>query len=170
MTEKALTSFVVAREKKQVTMTRIFNAPRELVFKICKDIKLIPQWWGNRDRTLAVDKMDFKPGGAWRYIQKDDSGSEYVFSGPYREIVLPERIVSTYKAPSGQELIKTYVFEEKNERTKLSDIRAFQTVEDLEGTLKAGMELGMRASMERLAELVEKIQNRQPEQYIIPPL
>jgi len=160
MTEKEPTSFVIEREKKQVTMTRIFNAPRELVFKVCTDPKLIPQWWGNRNRTLTVDKMDFKPGGAWRYIQNDVSGNEYVFSGTYREIVPSERIVSTYKAFSGQELIKTYTFEENDDRTKLSDTRTFQTADDLEGTLKAGMELGMRESMERLAELVDKVQKR----------
>ena len=158
MTEKTLTSFVVEREKKQVTLTRIFNAPRKLVFKVCTDPKLIPQWWGNRDRTLIVDKMDLKPGGAWRYIQKDTSGKEYVFSGTYREIVPSERIVSTYKPFSGQELIKTYTFEETSDGTKLSDTRTFQTLEDLEGTLNAGMELGTRDSMERLAELVDKIQ------------
>lgn len=157
MTEKKPTSFVVERGKKQVILTRIFNASRELVFKACTDPKLIPQWWGNRNRTLTVDKMDVKSGGAWRYIQKDTSGNEYVFSGTYREIVPSGRIVSTYKAPSGQELIKTYTFEEKDGKTKLSDTRTFQTVEDLDGTLKAGMEEGMRDSMDRLAELVAKI-------------
>ena len=145
-------------------MIRIFNAPRELVFKVCTDPKLIPQWWGNRNRTLTVDKMDLKPRGVWRYIQKDVSGKEYVFSGTYQKIVPSERIDSTYKAYSGQELIKTYAFEETEDGTKLSDTRAFQTVEDLEGTLAAGMELGMRESMERLAELVDKVQMREPEQ------
>ena len=67
--------------KQEIIMTRVFDAPRELVFKTYTDPKLIPQWWGPRDSTTVVDKMEVKPGGIWRYVQREADGSEYAFKG-----------------------------------------------------------------------------------------
>ncbi len=65
----------------EIVMTRVFDAPRDLVFKAYTDPEAIPQWWGQRTSTTTVDKMDVRPGGVWRYIQRDADGNEYAFNG-----------------------------------------------------------------------------------------
>jgi uncharacterized protein YndB with AHSA1/START domain len=55
---------------REITMTRVFDAPRELVLKLCTDPNLIPQCWGPRSLTTTVDKMDMRPGGVWRFVQR----------------------------------------------------------------------------------------------------
>src|SRR5262245_66608961 len=81
----------------EIVMTRVFDAPRELVFKAHTDPKMVPQWWGLRTNTTTVDKMDMRPGGVWRFVQRDPQGNEYAFNGVYREIVPPERLVNTFE-------------------------------------------------------------------------
>src|SRR4051812_37739819 len=81
----------------EIVMERVFNAPRELVFKAMTDPKHIPQWWGPKIYTTIVDKMDVKQGGVWRYIQKDKDGSEFAFHGVYHSVEAPERVVDTFE-------------------------------------------------------------------------
>ena len=78
---------------REIVMTRLFDAPRELVFKAYTDPAMVPHWWGQRGATTTVDKMDVRPGGAWRFVQRGPDGSEFAFNGEYREIVPPERLV-----------------------------------------------------------------------------
>ena len=77
-------------------MTRIFEAPRELVWKAHTDPNLIPKWWGPRNLTTKIVKMEVKVGGAWRFIHQDKDGKEYVFYGVYKEIKEPEQITWTF--------------------------------------------------------------------------
>jgi uncharacterized protein YndB with AHSA1/START domain len=81
---------------REVLITRIFDAPRERVFKASTDPNLIPQWWGPKRYTTTVEKMDVKPGGVWRFIQSDKEGNKFAFNGVYREIEPPEREVYTF--------------------------------------------------------------------------
>ncbi|HZQ07485.1 MAG TPA: SRPBCC domain-containing protein, partial [Anaerolineae bacterium] len=53
---------------REILMTRVFDAPRDLVFKAYTDPELVKQWWGLRNNTLTIDKMDVRPGGVWRYV------------------------------------------------------------------------------------------------------
>ena len=143
---------------REIVMTRIFDAPRELVFKAYTDPNLIPQWWGPRNLTTTVDKMDVRPGGAWRFVQRGPDDSEYAFSGVYREIVPPERLVDTFEFEGmpGHVLLETVTFEEQDGKTKLVVTSLFQTVEDRDGMLKSGMEEGAAETMDRLEEYMEK--------------
>jgi uncharacterized protein YndB with AHSA1/START domain len=81
----------------EIVMTRVFNAPRELVWKALTGPEAIPQWWGPRYLTTVVDKMDVRVGGAWRYVQHDPDGNEHAFNGVYKELTPPERIVYTFE-------------------------------------------------------------------------
>ena len=74
----------------KMVMTRFFDAPPELVFKTYIDSTLIPQRWGSKRLTTTVIKMDVRPGGIWRFVQRDSDGNEYIFNGMYREIVPPK--------------------------------------------------------------------------------
>jgi uncharacterized protein YndB with AHSA1/START domain len=144
--------------EREIVITRVFDAPRELVFKTMTDPKLIPQWWGLRGYTTIVDKMELKPGGAWRYVQRGPDGSEYAFRGVYREITPPERLVYTFEweGMPGHVLVETVTFEDLNGKTKVTDTSLFHTTEERDGMLQSGMEAGARQTWDRLAELLAK--------------
>src|SRR5207245_5343390 len=94
---KNTTTITAEPGKQEILITREFDAPRELVFKACTDPKLIPQWWGPRSLSTEVDKMDVRPGGQWRFINRDAEGNEYAFHGVYHEILAPERVIDTFE-------------------------------------------------------------------------
>jgi uncharacterized protein YndB with AHSA1/START domain len=143
---------------REVVITRIFNAPRELVFKASTDPDLIPQWWGPKRFATTVEKMDLNPGGVWRFIQRDKDGNQYAFNGVYREIVPPEREVHTFEFEGmpGHVILETSMFKEFEGKTKLTVTDLFQSVEDRDGMFRSGMKEGATESMDRLEEIVLK--------------
>jgi uncharacterized protein YndB with AHSA1/START domain len=153
------TELVIEPGKQEVTITRVFDAPRELVFRVLTDPKLIPQWWGPRDLSTVVDAMDVRPGGVWRFLNVDADGNEYGFHGVYHEIVPPERLVYTfeYEGVPGHVLLETVTLEDLGGATKVTDHSVFQSLADRDGMVSSGMEVGARQSMDRLAELLTRI-------------
>ena len=145
---------------REVVLTRVFDAPRELVFRAHTDPDLIPQWWGLRSNTTIVKTMDVRPGVTWRFIQRDAAGHEFVFHGEYREILLPERLINTFEFEgiSGHVILDMLVFEELPDgRTKLTATSLFATIIDRDGMLNSGMESGSNESWDRLAELLVRL-------------
>lgn len=142
--------------KQEIVITRIFDAPREVVFKACTDPNLIPQWWGPRNLTTTVDTMDARPGGSWRFVHRAPDGSEYAFHGVYHAIVPPERVVNTmeFEGMPGHVVMETVTFEDQGGKTKLTVKSVFQSVEDRDGMLMSGMETGASESYDRLEELL----------------
>jgi uncharacterized protein YndB with AHSA1/START domain len=150
--------FIVNREVREIVMERIFDAPRELVWKLWTDPALIPRWWGPANLTTVVDRMEVKPGGVWRFLQRDGSGNEYAFHGEYREIVPPERIVATFNFEPigpGHELVEVVTLEDHGGKTRLTSRAIYRSIEDLEGMLRSGMEEGATETMNRFAELLQ---------------
>jgi uncharacterized protein YndB with AHSA1/START domain len=141
---------------REIEMSRIFDAPRELVFKACTDPSLIPLWWGPRRMTTIVDQMDVRPGGTWRFLQHDAEGNEYGFRGEYREITPPERMVQTFEFEGmpGHVAVETMTLEDLGGRTRMTVRSRYDSVEDLDGVLQSGMEEGARETWDRLAELL----------------
>ena len=80
---------------REIVITRVFDAPRELVWQAMTDPQHVVHWWGPRGSTLAVCEIDFRPGGAWRFVLRDADGRDYRFKGVYHEIMPPERLVAT---------------------------------------------------------------------------
>ena len=150
------TNITATPGKQEIIMTRVFDAPRELVFKTYTDPKLIPQWWGPKEYTTVVDKMEVKPGGLWRYVQRGADGNEYAFKGVYHESLPPERLIYTFEFEPlpGHVLLETVKFEEQEGKTKVTVISVFQSVEDRDGMLQSGMEDGAVETWDRLAELL----------------
>jgi uncharacterized protein YndB with AHSA1/START domain len=143
----------------EILITREFDAPRELVFKACTDPQLIPQWWGPRYLSTEVDKMDVRPGGQWRFLNRDAEGKEFAFHGVYHEILAPERVIDTFEfeglPETGHVTLETMKLEElPGGRTRLSVQSVFQSVADRDGMLQSGMEEGLN---DRLEELLEKL-------------
>lgn len=148
--------------KQELLITREFDAPRELVFKAFTDPILLPQWWGPRNLSTEVDKMDVRPGGQWRFLNRDAEGKEYAFHGVYHEILAPERIIDTFEfeglPETGHVTLETLKLEElPGGRTRLISQSVFQSVADRDGMLQSNMEEGINETYDRLEELLEKL-------------
>jgi len=144
---------------REIVMTRVFDAPRSLVFEAHTRPEHLMRWWGPRGYTLEIDQMDLRPGGAYRFVHHAPDGAEYGFRGEYREIVPPERIVWTFEfegAP-GHVSLQTLTLEEIDGRTKLTSVAVYDSVEDRDAMLKSGMERGASESMDRLEELLAEM-------------
>jgi uncharacterized protein YndB with AHSA1/START domain len=150
------TRLIAEPGKQEAAIIRIFDAPRERLFKAYTDPKLITQWWSPKRFTIIVDKMDVKPGGVWRILNRDTEGKEYGFHGVYHE-VSPSRLVYTFEFEGmpGHVLLGIVTFEDRDGRTKVTEKSVFESVWDRDGMLKSGMEEGGPETMDRLAELVE---------------
>lgn len=138
----------------EYVMTRVFDAPRDLVFKAYTSPEAVAQWWGQRATTTIVDKCDVRPGGEWRYIQRDADGNEYAFNGEYLEVTPPSRLVNTFEFEMmpGHVVTDTATFEEIDGQTRLTVTSLFSTPEDLKGMVESGMEGGANESWDQLAE------------------
>ena len=158
-TTMAKTEYLIEPGRQEIFMTRVFDAPRELVFKACTDPNLIAKWWGPRDLTTTVDKMEVRPGGMWRFVQRDKAAIVFAFHGVFHEVNGPERSVQTFEFEGvpGHVLLQTATFEEFDGKTKLTEQSVFQSVEDRDGMVQSGMEKGSTESMDRLAELLAEL-------------
>jgi uncharacterized protein YndB with AHSA1/START domain len=153
------TTLSVEPGRHDFTVTHLFDAPREQIFKAMTDPKLIPQWWGPRYLTTAVDKLQARPGGQWRFVQVGASGEQHAFHGVFHDAVSPERLVMTfeYEGAPGDVAMETTTLEDVDGRTLMRQQSVFQTVKARDAMVESGMEEGMNDSMERLAELLAKM-------------
>jgi uncharacterized protein YndB with AHSA1/START domain len=156
------------------TITRIFDAPRELVFKAWTEPGHMTQWWGPRGFSNPICEMDVRNGGAYRLVMRSPDGVDYPIKGVFREIVRPERIVMTQDVsehpaqwhdlvnpnrkkgdnnPAG-ELLTTVIFEEVGGKTKLTVRTRFTSASIRDAMLKMGMTEGWSQSLDRLTELL----------------
>lgn len=155
----------IDKENKVTTMERVFDAPRELLWKAHTDPTLIPQWWGPKNTETVVEKMEVREGGEWRYLHKgpDEKGqpAEYAFYGVYKEIKEPESITWTFNFEPigpGHEITETVYFEDLGDgKTKLRTVSHYLSLEDLEGMIQSGMEDGATETWDRLEELAKTL-------------
>ncbi len=158
MTEAAAAKPSVVRA---VIITRVFDAPRELVFKMWTDPKHLAQWWGPKGFTNPVCEMDARPGGALRIVMRGPDGVEYPMTGVFREIAPPERLVFTSVTvdKDGHPLLEgltTVTFADEGGKTKLTlRTRAVGLVAQAARMLE-GMEAGWTQSIDRLEEHVAR--------------
>ncbi len=141
-----------------IVMTRIFDAPRKLVFEAFTKPEHVAHWWGPRSSTMSLCEMDFRPGGVWRFVVREPDGGEYGFKGMYREIAAPERLVQTFEFEGmpGHVAVETLTFEERDGKTKLTNTIMYASAEDRDGHVDSGMEAGARETLDRLAEYLAK--------------
>jgi uncharacterized protein YndB with AHSA1/START domain len=138
----------------EIVMTRVFDAPRELVFEAHTSCEHLKHWWGPRRYELTVCDLDFRPGGAWRFVQRGADGGEHGFRGEFREIIPPERIVWTfeYEGMPGHVSVETLTLEDIGGKTLLTARAVYDSVEDRDAMLQSGMEEGAAETWDRLAE------------------
>jgi uncharacterized protein YndB with AHSA1/START domain len=157
--QQAPTITVTTPTDREIHVERVFAAPRDRVFAVYIDPQLIPQWWGPRDTTTVVDRMDVRSGGSWRFGMRDADGHETGFRGTYREITPPERIVQTFEweGMPGHVSVETTTFEDLGDRTRVATTSIFHTTAERDGMLSSGMERGMNETYARLDELLARL-------------
>jgi uncharacterized protein YndB with AHSA1/START domain len=156
------TGNTMANEEQELVLTRVFDAPRELVFKAWTDPKCVAQWWRPRGFTNPVCELDVRPRGAIRIHMRGPDGTVYPMTGVYQEVVEPERIVFTSAALDAEgnalfELLTTVTFAEQGGKTKqILRARVIKRTAQAAQYLK-GMEAGWTQSLEHLAECLAKM-------------
>ncbi len=159
MADNNRTSVVAEPGEREVVFIRVFDAPRELVWRACTDPKLIPEWWGPHGYTTTVETMDVQPEGKWRFIQHGPGGGEFAFHGVYKTVTPPERLTYTFEweGMPGRVVLEAVTFEEQNGETKMTVTDEFQTAGYRDEALLTGMEVGAIESGDRFAELLKKL-------------
>jgi uncharacterized protein YndB with AHSA1/START domain len=144
----------------QVQMIREFDAPRELLFRAYTEPELLKQWLGPRRLDMEVDQLDVRHGGEWRYIHSDADG-RYAFRGVFHGTPSVEGgIVQTweYEGAPGHVHLEVATFEERDGGSRLVLNAVYPSVESRDAEFAAGMESGAREALERLDELVAKLE------------
>lgn len=143
---------------REIAMTRVFDAPRRLVFDAYTKPELVKRWLlGPPGWTMPVCEIDLRVGGSYRYVWHGQDGTEMGMRGIYREIVPAERIVCTesFDDPWYEgEAVGTSVFVELGGKTTLTTTVLYASKEIRDAVLKSPMEQGVAASYDRLAELL----------------
>jgi len=154
----AETEFIVEPGRHDIVIRRVFDAPREVVFQAITDRERVARWWGPRRLTTEVDEMELRPGGRWRFLNRDEKGNEFGFKGVYHDVVAPERVVQTFEfegAP-GHVSLESLTLEEVDGRTRYVARSVHESVEARDAMVESGMESGARETLDRLAEIVEE--------------
>jgi uncharacterized protein YndB with AHSA1/START domain len=139
----------------ELVLTRVFDAPRQLVFETWSTPEHLARWWGPKGFTLPFCEMSFKPNGAYRYTMRGPDGRDYGCKGVYLEVVPHERIVMTGKLDHSDEdleILTTVTFAEQAGKTKLTVRQSYSRETDA----TRGANAGWTQTLERLAEYLAK--------------
>jgi uncharacterized protein YndB with AHSA1/START domain len=149
---------VTTPSDREVAMTRVFDAPRRLVFKAWTTPELMKRWfYGPEEWRLAVCELDSRVGGKVRFEWRNPEGKSMGLSGVCREVAAPERLVFTEvwdEDWTGGETLVTLVFTEDAGKTTMTQTVLYSSQSARDGALKTGMEHGAAMSYDRLAELL----------------
>lgn len=146
---------------REIVMTRVFDAPRHLVWEAMSTPELVKRWlYGPPGWTMVTCEDDLRVGGSFRWGWRGPEGQEMTMHGTYREVVPPQRMVRTEsfeigcESQAGEQLV-TAVLTEQGNQTTLTLTLLYPSKEARDGTIASGMERGVAASYDRLAELLE---------------
>jgi len=145
---------------REIVLSRLLHAPRELVFAAWTDPKQIVQWWGPRGFTTTTYEMTVTPGGVWRFVMHGPDGRDYKNKIIFTEVVAPERLVYRHAGEDEHEDIRfevTVTFQAQGGKTLLTMRSVFGTAQERDDVVtKYGAMEGGKQTLERLAEHVEK--------------
>jgi uncharacterized protein YndB with AHSA1/START domain len=150
-------SVLTTPSDREVRVERIFDAPRELVWRAFTEPEMIAQWWGPGNK-LVIERMNVERGGHWRFIEHSPEGMDG-FEGRYREVTPPARLVWTFEwdGMPGHVAVDTTTIEDLGDgRTKVVTTALFHTTEERDGMLSAGMQKGLDQSYAALDRLLAK--------------
>ena len=140
---------------REVVMTRVFDAPRQMVFDAFSKPELLKRWFGPRGWSLVVCEVDLRVGGGFRFVMRGPDGKDMGMRGVYREIAAPERSVhmESFDDYPGESQV-TAVFTEENGKTTLNVTVLYPSKEVRDAVVQMGMEHGAAESYDKLAELL----------------
>ena len=145
----------------EIRMTRLFDAPRPLVFEAMTKPEHVKRWWGRLGEgyLVPVCEIDLRPGGAWRFVNRHPKG-EVAFYGEYREITPPSRLVFTeiFEQFPDSVSVVTAVFAEENGKTRFTATVLYPSLEVRDMVIQSGMSSGAGISYDRLEDLVRELQ------------
>ena len=151
---------VTTPSDREIRMTRLFDAPRALVFEAMTKPEHIKHWWGNLDAgySVPVCEVDLRPGGAWRFVNRHPKG-EAEFYGVYREIKPPERLVFTeiYAPFPDAESVVTTDLTEENGRTRMTVSVSYPSLQVRDAVIASGMARGAAISYDHLEEVAAEL-------------
>jgi uncharacterized protein YndB with AHSA1/START domain len=142
-----------------VDITREFDAPLELVRRAWTDPDLVKQWLGPRKYEMVIEQWDARAGGGYRYVHRDDAGNEFGFHGVFHSND-PDNMVQTFEfegMPGHVSLDQLQLEDIGGGRTRSRIHSVFQSLEDRDGMVQAGMGDGVTEGFERLDELLAKM-------------
>ena len=148
-------SKITTPSDREVRVDRVFNAPRDRVWRACTDPGLVAQWWG-RGNKLVIERLEVRVGGHWRFVEHAPDGV-HGFEGRFREVTPPQRLVQTFEwdGMPGYVAVTTMTLEDLGDgRTRLVSTSLFHTTEERDGTLSSGMEQGLEQSYAALDRLL----------------
>jgi uncharacterized protein YndB with AHSA1/START domain len=143
---------------REIRIERIFNAPRERLWKALTDPAQVAQWWG-RGNKLVVERMEVERGGHWRFVEHAPEGTQG-FEGRFAEVTPPERVVQTFEwdGMPGHVALETMTLEDLGDgRTKLVTVSLFHTTMDRDGMLQSNMAEGVNQSYTALDQLLARV-------------
>jgi uncharacterized protein YndB with AHSA1/START domain len=143
-----------------IVMTRMFDAPPELVWKVWTSAEHVAIWWGVAGSVNKVVTYDVRPGGAWR-IESGEGDQKFTFKGTYLEVHPTHRLVNTFGMEGMYEdkmLVEAHTFEGVNGKTKYTSTMRMDSFEDRQGMVDSGMQEGARQSMDRIEALLKVLQ------------
>ncbi len=143
---------------REIVMTRVFNAPRRLVWAAWTKPEYLARWFGADGWTVPVCEIDLRPGGTYRYVMRSSDGREVTMRGVYRDVVAPERLVTTEVFEGFTEVgyrpedqtVSTAVLTERDGKTTWTATIVYPSKEIRDGALATPMEEGMNGSFDRL--------------------
>ncbi len=146
---------VTLPSEREIVMTRVFNAPRQMIYDAWTKPELLKRWFGPRGWSLVVCEIDLRVGGKWRFVLRGPDGNEMGMGGVYRELAPPERDVHTEKFDDypGESLV-TGVLTESAGKTTMTATILYPSQEVRDAVIKSGMEHGAAESYDRLAEML----------------
>jgi uncharacterized protein YndB with AHSA1/START domain len=143
---------------RQIVLTRVFDAPRRMVFDALTKPDLLKRWFGARGWHLVVCEVDLRVGGAWRFVSRGPDGTDMGHGGVYREIAPPDRLAYTElfdgQSYPGESLITQELVEQDGRTTLTSTVR-YASREGRDTALRYPMARGVAESYDRLAALLE---------------
>jgi uncharacterized protein YndB with AHSA1/START domain len=151
---------------REIASTRVFDAPRDLVFDAWTDQQQVAQWWGPNGFTTTTQSMDVRPGGAWIFVMHGPDGTDYKNHVVYREVVRPERLV--YDHISGPLFRATVIFDAEGEKTRISMQMVFETAE-LRNRVAEEYEAveGLEQTLNHLGEHAAKLAAEHADDFVI---
>jgi uncharacterized protein YndB with AHSA1/START domain len=141
---------------REIVMTRVFNAPRRLVFEAWTNPKYLSRWMlGPEGWTMPVCEVDLRPGGAWHFVWRRADGTEMEMRGLYREVTPPKRLVTTESwGGNWPETLNTLLLSEEDGKTTAAQLILYPSKEARDAALKTGMKDGVSTSFDRLDEVL----------------